>query len=86
MARMIFIHVLKILTVIQSAGADSIKIQDEKTALEFVVDHDETYKILWNVFYKSAWGYYTNLTTENEEKMVSIDYKKQHIMIKIKGF
>lgn len=86
MARMIIILVLKILTVIQSAGADSIKIQDEKTALEFVVDHDETYKILWNVFYKSAWGYYTNLTTENEEKMVSIDYKKQHIMIKIKGF
>lgn len=71
MVRMILIHVLNILFVIQSASADSIKIQDEKTALEFVVDHDETYKILWNVFYKSAWGYYTNITTENEEKMVS---------------
>ncbi|XP_034316838.2 angiotensin-converting enzyme [Magallana gigas] len=69
MAKMILIHALKILYVIQSASADSIKIQDEKTALEFVVDHDETYKILWNVFYKSAWEYYTNITTENEEKM-----------------
>lgn len=71
MAKIILIHALKILYVIQSASADSIKIQDEKTALEFVVDHDETYKILWNVFYKSAWEYYTNITTENEEKMVS---------------
>lgn len=40
--------------------------------LEFVVDYDEMYKILWNVFYKLVWEYYINIIIENEEKMVSI--------------
>lgn len=40
--------------------------------LEFVVDYDEMFKILWNVFYKLVWEYYINIIIENEEKMVSI--------------
>ncbi|XP_022289506.2 angiotensin-converting enzyme-like isoform X1 [Crassostrea virginica] len=58
-----------VLVLIQGVTTDSIKIQNEETALEFVVDHDETYKVLWNMFYKSAWEYSTNATVDNEIRM-----------------
>ena len=59
-----------VLVLIQGVTTDSIKIQNEETALEFVVDHDEAYKVLWNMFYKSAWEYSTNATVDNEIRMV----------------
>ena len=59
-----------VLVLIQGVTTDSIKIPNEETALEFVVDHDETYKVLWNMFYKSAWEYSTNAMVDNEIRMV----------------
>ena len=62
--------IIGVLVRIQGVTTDSIKIQNEETALEFVVDHDEAYKVLWNMFYKSAWEYSTNATVDNEIRMV----------------
>lgn len=63
---------LLLLLAVQSAPMHLAKINNESAALQFIIDHDETFGILWNIFYKSAWAYFTNVTEENQKDMVSI--------------
>jgi hypothetical protein len=63
---------LQLLLVVQCTSINLAKINNETTALQFIIDHDETFGILWNLFYKSAWAYFTNVTEENRKDMVSI--------------
>ncbi|XP_062580181.1 angiotensin-converting enzyme-like [Saccostrea cucullata] len=60
---------IQFLLIFRTTSTDSANIKNETLALKFLIDHDQSFGMLWNIFYKSVWEYVTNVNEPNKKDM-----------------